>query len=425
MTIYILLLIIISFFLIFQGVLALFQMIYGWIDAEMLEKNTMPINFHDKKTFFSIIVPVRLEKGVIGKTLMHLLSQKYPGDKFEILVPMYYGDETIAEVKEIAEKTSKVSVRPIIFSDGPINKAHSLNTALKETKGTYIAVFDAEDEVDKNLLEYVNVLIHTEGKKIFQTGVSLINWGSNWYGVHAVLEYFFWFNSRLHWYAKKGVVPLGGVGAFIPKEDLLAVGGWDENSLTEDANLGLDLSVKGYPFRILAQEEYSVKEEVPPSVIGFVKQRTRWIQGFLQIIMDKNWLKLSRGNRINLLFLIFFPFVQTSLMIWFLASLFFVPKLPLLFVLLSEIPLGILIFQIAISMAGSMEMLRIRKSLKLFPVFLIIYVITFVPYQLLIATAAVRAVIRQAKGATNWEKTKHFNKNRKELLGVNAISFYE
>jgi len=425
MNIYIVLLVIISFFLIYQGVIALFQMIYGWVDGEMINKNTMPEEIAQEKTFFSIIVPARHEKGVIGKTLEKLLSQTYSSNSFEILVPMYFDDDTITEVEQISKNSKEIKVKPLIFTTGPINKAHSLNIALKESVGDYVVIFDAEDDVDVNLLEYVNTVIAKEGKKIYQTGVSLINWGSNWFGVHAVLEYFFWFNSRLHWYAKEKIVPLGGVGAFIPKEDLLAVGGWDENSLTEDANLGLDLSVKGYEFRILCQEEHSIKEEIPPTLLGFLRQRTRWIQGFLQIILDKNWLKLKRGNKINLLLLIFFPFVQVMLIIWFTLSVIFVPKLPLLFVMLSEIPLAILIFQFAISFAGAMEMLRLRRSLKYFPIFIVLYLITFIPYQLLIASAAVRAIFRQISGATNWEKTEHLNKHRMENSKQSPAFTYE
>jgi hypothetical protein len=118
--------------------------------------------------------------------------------------------------------------------------------------------------------------------------------------------------------------------------------------------------------------------------------------------------------------------VQVILITWFLISLLFIPKLPLLFVMLSEIPLGILLFQLAISMAGALEMLRIRKNIRYFPIFLILYLVTFVPYQLLIAIAAVRAIIRQLFGITNWEKTDHFNRNRtKDSIKTGVTTSYE
>jgi cellulose synthase/poly-beta-1,6-N-acetylglucosamine synthase-like glycosyltransferase len=388
-------------------------MIYGWISPELLSENTMPQKYLPETTFFSIIVPCRHEENVIGSTLRQLAKQKYAHTKMEIIVPIASNDtKTIIEVEKISKKMKTVLVKSVIFFANAVNKSHALNIALNECKGDYIVVFDAEDDVNPKLLSFVNTIIATEGRKIIQTGVSLMNWQSSWFTIHAVLEYFFWFNSRLHWYAKRGIVPLGGVGAFIPKEIITEIGGWNEDFLTEDAKLGIDCSARNKAFRILCDETYSIKEEVPVTIQGFVKQRTRWIQGFLQLVLDKNWMEFSLKNRINFLLLILFPIFQAFLFLWIIWSAFFAPKLPILLVMFSEIPFGILLFQIAIQLSGAAEMLRIRKELKKFPLFILFYLISFLPYQLLIAFAAIRAGIRQTAGVTVWEKTLHENYHR-------------
>jgi hypothetical protein len=43
-----------------------------------------------------------------------------------------------------------------------------------------------------------------EGVKVVQAGVQLMNYTSRWYSTLNVLEYFFWFKSRLHYHAKYG-----------------------------------------------------------------------------------------------------------------------------------------------------------------------------------------------------------------------------
>ena len=47
-----------------------------------------------------------------------------------------------------------------------------------------------------------------EGVEVVQCGVQLMNYESNWYSMLNVLEYFFWFKSRLHYHARLGMFPL-------------------------------------------------------------------------------------------------------------------------------------------------------------------------------------------------------------------------
>jgi hypothetical protein len=44
---------------------------------------------------------------------------------------------------------------------------------------------------------------------VVQGGVQLMNYQSKWYSVLNVLEYFFWFKSRLHYHARLGMTPPG------------------------------------------------------------------------------------------------------------------------------------------------------------------------------------------------------------------------
>jgi len=411
-----LLLLLISIFLSCQAILSLWQMIYGWLNPKKINLNKMPKHIYPPLTFFSIIVPARHEENVIADTLRQIIKQSYSKNYFEIIIPMSKDDiDTILEVEKIQRNNLNVNIKKVIFYDGPINKPHGLNIALNEAKGDYIVIFDAEDHIHPYLLNGINSLIIEEKRQIIQTGVSLVNWKSNWFSIHPVLEYYYWFNSRLHWYRDKGIIPLAGVGIFIPKEILLKVKGWDEKCLTEDAKLGINCSIKNYPVRLLVDEEYSIQEEVPIKLDAFIKQRTRWIQGFLQILVSKIWKNLDYKKQFYFFTLFLFPIFQLFIYIWSIISLFLFNNQSILITLISFLPLIILLFQIFIQFSGILEISAKRKQLH-YAIYLIpMFVLTYFPYQIILFYSTVRAIVRMVTGNIYWEKTTHFNTNRKIL----------
>ena len=72
--------------------------------------------------------------------------------------------------------------------------------------------------------------------------MQLVNFRFSWLTVRNVLEYYFWFRSRLHFHARQGFIPLGGNTVFIRTEVLRSVSGWDPDCLAEDCELGVRLS---------------------------------------------------------------------------------------------------------------------------------------------------------------------------------------
>ena len=50
-----------------------------------------------------------------------------------------------------------------------------------------------------------------------QCGVQLMNFESHWFSALNVLEYFFWFKSRLHYHARCGAITLGGNTVFFER----------------------------------------------------------------------------------------------------------------------------------------------------------------------------------------------------------------
>ncbi|WP_190258315.1 glycosyltransferase family 2 protein, partial [Dactylosporangium sucinum] len=165
-----------------------------------------------------IIVPALHEEFVIAGTLRHLLEQDY-GD-YEILVSLCEGDDaTIAEVSRVqANHDPGNRVRTVVRSYVKSNKPRQLNAALAVSTGTVIGVVDAEDDVAPQLLTRVNTLLARTDADVVQGGVQLMTLGRrvrDWFKVHNVMEYFFWFTSRMFYQVRTGFVPLGGNTVFI------------------------------------------------------------------------------------------------------------------------------------------------------------------------------------------------------------------
>src|SRR6185312_10726406 len=97
---------------------------------------------------------------------------------------------------------------------------------------------------------------------------------------------------------------------------------WDESNLTEDADIGLRLSSMGERVRVVYDDRYVTKEETPPSLQQFIKQRTRWNQGFMQTLRKGTWRDLpTRKQRLLAAYTLAFPYTQAVLGGYFAISL--------------------------------------------------------------------------------------------------------
>ena len=132
---------------------------------------------------------------------------------------------------------------------------------------------------------------------IVQGGVQLMNFRDHWFSAFNCVEYFYYFRSRMHFNARVGMVPLGGNTVAIRRELIERVGGWDPACLTEDADIGVRLSALGEPIRVVYDSRWVTREETPHTVGALVRQRTRWAQGFLQVLVKGDWRRIAGGRR--------------------------------------------------------------------------------------------------------------------------------
>ncbi len=260
----------------------------------------------------------------------------------------------------------------------------------------------------------------------FRRGVQHLT--SGWWRAANCLEYFKWFSSRLKMQASVKVMPLGGNTVFFTRpfiESLHERTGsyWDEECLTEDCKIGILASVMGYSVEVFSLPQMATLEETPATLPRFVRQRVRWMQGFIQVFFEGAWRELPTfRQRLIAVYVLGFQFFQAfagAFAPFGLAfALYF--KAPAPVVLLSLVPLLIAIWTTVFDLLmlhdfgdayDPVVSRRARHSqdrgnrvgvLDYLGVALGGYL-----FQVVLALSAIGAIYRSLAGITNWVKTDH------------------
>ncbi len=385
----------------------LWWMLHAWRHDASLEATRFPTEPLEPRRRFSLLVPARHEEAVLGHTLDQLARSDHPD--FELIVIVGHDDPGTTQVAYAAQERHPHLIKVVVDHSEPKNKPRGMNTALAAVTGDVVGVFDAEDDVDPGLLRLVDARFTQTGADLVQGGVQLMNIGSSWWSLRNCLEYYFWFRSRLHFHAEARFIPLGGNTVFVRTDLLRAAGGWDGDCLAEDCELGVRLSTQGARVAVAYDPEVVTREETPGSLKSLFKQRTRWSQGFLQVLRKGEWKQLPTARqRMLARYTLSMPFLQafSGLMIPVSAALVIVAKVAVPVVLVTLLPLVPTLVTLVVEAAGLGEFgrsygvrIRLRDYVRL--------VLGTFPYQVMLAGAALRAAWREFRGDSSWEKTDH------------------
>ncbi|WP_367732437.1 glycosyltransferase [Microbacterium sp. LMI1-1-1.1] len=407
----------------------LWWMLHAWRSADDLRATQFSSSPRPARHRFTLLVPGRHEEEVMGQTLDRLAQQDHPD--FEIIAIVGHDDPGTELVVRQAAARHPDLIKVVVDDSVPKNKPKALNRALQIATGDVVGVFDAEDEVHPGLLTVVDSKFQETGADVVQGGVQLMNFETSWWSLRNVLEYYFWFRSRLHFHARSKFIPLGGNTVFVTRERLEWSHGWDDQCLAEDCELGVRLSSDGAKVVVAYNPEYVTREETPPTLKSLYKQRTRWNQGFLQVLGKGEWKALpTLRQRMYARYLLNMPFLQaaTGLLIPISVAFILLVKVPTPVALITFLPLVPTVITLVAEAAGLTEFgrvydkkVRVRDYVRL--------VLGLVPYQIFLAAAAVRSVVRQLRGDGSWEKTEHTGAHReaasepttsRELVGATA-----
>jgi cellulose synthase/poly-beta-1,6-N-acetylglucosamine synthase-like glycosyltransferase len=391
--------------------------VYAWRTPEAAADISWPAPVRPgrERLSFDLIVPLRDEAAVIGDTLRGLLRQTHR--RFRIVVSLCDDDvATITAVQRVIREERADDRVSLVTGHYPNpNKARQLNRALEACSGDVVGVIDAEDDVSPGLLAHVEALLHESRADVVQGGVQLMNLGSGlgrWFQVHNVLEYFFWFTSRMAFHAATGFVPLGGNTVFIRRELLDAADGWPL-SVTEDCALGVLLSAEhGAKVATAYSAELSTREEAPPTLFdkaagSLFWQRDRWVRGFLAEFIGGRWLRMPTLRQKFLAgYILATPVLQAASFVLFPAMLAvgFLVHAPLAVALAMFSPLLPLSITVLTQLYGLSEFAsQYGKRASVWHYASVAFLTPL--YQVVLSCAAVVACYKYATGDTSWYKT--------------------
>jgi glycosyltransferase XagB len=411
----------VSAVLLFVAVINVSWQMYAWRTPETLSRTGLARTDRPRLSF-SVLVPARHEEQVLGATIAGLAAMDHPS--FEIVVVVGHDDPATHAVAQRAARLASVPVKVVVDVNEVKNKPKALNTGLPYCGGDVVMVIDAEDDVQPGLLRLADSTFRRQAADIVQTGVQLIDFDKSWWTGRNVLEYFFWFRSRLHFHAAQRFITLGGTSIAIRRDLLEHLGGWDEDCLAEDCDLGVRASIRGARVAVVYEPRHTTLEETPPHMRSFFKQRVRWMQGFMQVLAKGDWRRLpTRGQRTQAAVVLGTPVSQSfaGVAAPLCVASALVLKAPVLIVLATFLPLVPTAMGLAFDVVGLADFGNTfgrRIGLRAY----LLVVLSLPAYQLVLSSAAVWAAVRQLRGKTNWHKTQHVNAHRDVVMDLQEVA---
>lgn len=230
---------------------------------------------------YTILCPLYREAEVVSQFVHAMEVLDYPTDRLQILLLTEEDDaETRAAINamHLPRQFSVVTV----LAGRPRTKPRACNFGLLRATGEYVVIYDAEDipeplQLKKAVLTFAN---HDADLACVQAKLNYYNANQNLLTRWFTAEYSLWFDLILPGMQVLELpLPLGGTSNHFRTALLRRVGAWDPFNVTEDCDLGLRLAHFNLKTSILDSTTY---EEANSQVKNWIRQRSRWIKGYLQ-----------------------------------------------------------------------------------------------------------------------------------------------
>jgi biofilm PGA synthesis N-glycosyltransferase PgaC len=274
-----------------------------------------------KEYSISIVIPCYNEGVSIQGNLKALLAQEYKNLKKIIVVDDCSKDNSFSIVKNFAKKFPKIMVVQTPKNTG--NAAGAKNYGSKFVKTELIGFSDADSYPKKDAIYKMVGFFDNKKMSAVTSFVPVRNRNESFLARLQSLEYMFmgFFRKLLDFI--DSVYVTNGPLSIYRTEYFNKIGGFDENSITEDIEITWHFLKKDYKTAMALDARVSTI--APTKIKEWFNQRTRWGLGGLQAITKYRKMFFRKG-----LFGIFvLPFVTLSIIVsifTFLFSIYLVTK---------------------------------------------------------------------------------------------------
>lgn len=233
----------------------------------------------------SMLVPLYKETEIASALIARLTRLSYPRALLDVVLFLEEKDHLARATVARTQLPRWMQVIEVPSGSDITTKPRALNYALPFCRGDIIGIWDAEDAPAPDQLEHVaHHFAHAPPDVACLQGVlDYYNPYTNWLSRCFAIEYAAWFRLVLPTLRRLGfAIPLGGTTLFLRRNVIEEVGGWDSHNVTEDADLGMRLARRGYRTELIPTVTY---EEANCHMIAWVRQRSRWLKGYMAIYL--------------------------------------------------------------------------------------------------------------------------------------------
>ncbi len=231
----------------------------------------------------TIQLPIYNERYVVERLIEETLRIQYPKELLQIQVLDDSTDETHPFTQALVARYQALGY-PIEYHHRPNRqgfKAGALAEGLKTATGELIAIFDADFLPPPDFLHRTVHFFTDPAVGVVQTRWSYLNRESNllteveamMLDGHFVLEQ----NARC---ARGLFFNFNGTAGLLRRRMIEDAGGWQHDTLTEDADLSYRAQLRGWKFLYLFGVD--CPSELPDEMYGFQVQQSRWAKGLTQ-----------------------------------------------------------------------------------------------------------------------------------------------
>ncbi len=250
-----------------------------------------------------VVVAARDEQAVIARLVERVFALRWPEGQLRLWVIDDGSEDRTPEVLadlHAQHPQLRVLRRP---RDAGGGKSGALNLVLRELSGRWLLVLDADADLQPDTLERLVPFAESGGWAAVQLRKAVVNASVNPLTQAQAMEMAFDAFLQAGRLARGGVGELRGNGQLLRRDAVLACGGFNEFTLTDDLDLSLRLVVAGHPVGVLWDPP--VGEEAVLTLPALWRQRQRWAEGGLQRFLDHGFGfgggPLSRYQTLDLL----------------------------------------------------------------------------------------------------------------------------
>jgi cellulose synthase/poly-beta-1,6-N-acetylglucosamine synthase-like glycosyltransferase len=255
-----------------------------WKHHKWTQKKPTPPFSSIEIPFVTIQLPLYNEMYVAERLLNQVCELDYPKDKLEIQVLDDSTDRTSDILESLIEKKKSLGfqISHLRRASRAGFKAGALAHGLAQSKGEFVAIFDADFMPPTGFLKATIPYFQDPTVGMVQTRWGHINADYSlltrlqavFLDGHFLLEH----TAR---YKSGALFNFNGTAGIWRKSAIESAGGWSPRTLTEDLDLSYRAQLKGWKF--VYDPDFVCPAELPVDIHAFLSQQKRWTKGALQV----------------------------------------------------------------------------------------------------------------------------------------------